>query len=230
MRIFLVEDDLQQAQQLIVALEGRGHVVDHAASGFEALGKVHGGPWDVMIFDRMLPEMDGLTVIEQMRQDGNHTPVLILSALGQVDDRVLGLRSGGDDYLSKPYAFEELLARIEILAARAKTDPQATSLKVADLVLSRLDQQVARGGAEIVLQPKEYKLLEYLMQNVGRVVTRTLLLQHVWNLNFDPQTNVVDVHVSRLRSKIDKGRQVPLLRTVRGKGYILEDPSAENDT
>jgi two-component system OmpR family response regulator len=170
----------------------------------------------------MLPKMDGLTLVGALRNQKNETPVLILSALGQVDDRVKGLRAGGDDYLAKPYAFSELLARVETLARRRpKGTPEETVFKVADLTLDRLSHKVTRRGEEIVLQPREFRLLEYLMQHAGKVVTRTMLLEHVWDYHFDPQTNVIDVHVSRLRQKIDRGFERPLLHTVRGAGYSL---------
>jgi len=178
----------------------------------------------VAIVDRMLPKMDGLTLVGSLRSQNNETPVLILSALGQVDDRVKGLRAGGDDYLSKPYAFSELLARVEALARRRpKGAPEETVLRVADLTLDRLSHKVTRRAEEIVLQPREFRLLEYLMQNAGKVVTRTMLLEHVWDYHFDPQTNVIDVHVSRLRAKIDRDFDAPLLSTVRGAGYMIRD-------
>ena len=172
----------------------------------------------------MLPKMDGLSLIGALRAQGGETPVLILSALGQVDDRVKGLRAGGDDYLAKPYSFSELLARVEALARRRpKGAPEETSYSVGDLTLDRLSRKVARAGEEIALQPREFRLLEYLMQNAGKVVTRTMLLEHVWDYHFDPQTNVIDVHMSRLRAKIDRDFDAPLLHTVRGAGYMLRD-------
>ena len=166
---------------------------------------------------------DGLSIIESLRAEGDNTPVLILSALGEVDDRVTGLRAGGDDYLVKPYAFSELLARIEVMARRTAPSEAATSYQVADLVLDRLARKVERGGETVVLQPREFRLLEYLMKNAGRVVTRTMLLENVWDYHFDPQTNVIDVHMSRLRAKVDKGHQRQLLQTVRGAGYVIRD-------
>ena len=182
--------------------------------------------YDVMIVDRMLPKQDGLTMISNLRQAGVKTPVLILSALGQVDDRVTGLRAGGDDYLSKPYAFSELLARVEILGRRAENQSADTTMTVADLTLDRIGHSAERAGQKITLQPREYRLLEYLMRNEGRLVTRTMLLEHVWDLHFDPQTNVIDVHISRLRAKIDKDFEPALLQTVRGRGYRLAQPDS----
>jgi two-component system OmpR family response regulator len=182
------------------------------------------GDYDVLIVDRMLPKMDGLSLIGGLREQKIETPVLILSALGQVDDRVKGLRAGGDDYLAKPYAFSELLARVEILSRRKNGAPSApTVLRVADLELDRLGHSLMRAGKDIPLQPREYRLLEYLMRHAGQVVTRTMLLEHVWDYHFDPQTNVIDVHISRLRAKIDKGFNTPLLHTVRGAGYMIRD-------
>jgi two-component system OmpR family response regulator len=169
----------------------------------------------------MLPKRDGLSVIAALRAEGRDTPVLILSALGQVDDRVKGLRAGGDDYLPKPYAFSELLARVEVLSRRRGGRAEDTVYKVGDLELDRLSHRVSRGGEEIVLQPREFRLLEYLMKHAGQVVTRTMLLENVWDYHFDPQTNVIDVHISRLRAKIDKGFEEPLLHTVRGAGYMI---------
>jgi two-component system OmpR family response regulator len=171
----------------------------------------------------MLPRRDGLSIVESLRAEDNQTPVLILSALGEVDDRVTGLRAGGDDYLTKPYAFTELLARIEVLARRSSPSEAATSFTVGDLTLDRLSRKVDRGGETILLQPREFRLLEYLMKNAGKVVTRTMLLENVWDYHFDPQTNVIDVHMSRLRSKIDKGHAMPLLQTIRGAGYMIRD-------
>ena len=178
--------------------------------------------YDVLIVDRMLPKKDGLTLIGELRAKGLDTPVLILSALGQVDDRVKGLRAGGDDYLPKPYSFSELLARVEVLARR-RGGREDTVYRVGDLELDRLSHQVKRGSDEIVLQPREFRLLEYLMKHAGQVVTRTMLLENVWDYHFDPQTNVIDVHISRLRSKIDKGFNQPLLHTIRGAGYMVRD-------
>src|SRR5690606_8412544 len=218
MRILIVEDDREAALYLVKALKEAGHVVDHAADGEEGFNLASSGSYDVLVVDRMLPRRDGLSLIASLRAEGNHTPVLILSALGQVDDRVTGLRAGGDDYLPKPYAFSELLARVEALGRRPPQAEVETSYTVDDLTLDRLSHTVTRAGREIPLQPREFKLLEYLMQNAGQVVTRTMLLENVWEYHFDPQTNVIDVHISRLRSKIDKGFDKPLLHTIRGAG------------
>ncbi|QPC41968.1 response regulator transcription factor [Kaustia mangrovi] len=221
MRILVIEDDGQAAAYLLKGLRESGHVADHACDGEEGLEAARGKVHDVLVVDRMLPGMDGLTVIETLRREGVATPVLILSALGDVDDRVTGLRAGGDDYLAKPYAFSELLARIEGLVRRARPEAARTTLKVGDLEMDLLARTVSRGGEEILLQPREFKLLEYLLKNAGRVVTRTMLLENVWDYHFDPQTNVIDVHISRLRSKIDKGFSNALLHTIRGAGYMI---------
>src|SRR6202011_1766060 len=181
------------------------------------------GDYDVLVVDRMLPKRDGLSLIGALREKGNRTPVLILSALGQVDDRIKGLRAGGDDYLPKPYSFAELLARVEVLSRRLGGPAEETTYKVGDLELDRLSHRVARGKDELTLQPREFRLLEYLMKHAGQVVTRTMLLENVWDYHFDPQTNVIDVHISRLRSKIDKGFERPLLHTIRGAGYMIRD-------
>ena len=224
MRILLIEDDKEAAAYLVKAMRESGHTIDHAADGVTGYDLAHEGGYDVLVVDRMLPKMDGLTLIAGLRAQNNATPALILSALGQVDDRVKGLRAGGDDYLSKPYAFSELLARVEALARRRpKGTPEETVIQVGDLTLDRLSHKVTRAGEEIVLQPREYRLLEYLMQNAGKVVTRTMLLEHVWDYHFDPQTNVIDVHVSRLRAKIDRDFDAPLIHTVRGAGYMIRD-------
>ena len=224
MRILIIEDDKDAAAYLTKAFREAGHGVDHAADGVSGYDLAHEGGYDVAIVDRMLPKMDGLSLISALRAQGNETPVLILSALGQVDDRVKGLRAGGDEYLAKPYAFSELLARIEALARRRpKGAPEETVYRLGDLVLDRLSHKVTRAGEEIALQPREFRLLEYLMQNAGKVVTRTRLLEHVWDYHFDPQTNVIDVHVSRLRAKIDRDFDTPMLQTVRGAGYMLRD-------
>lgn len=223
MRLLIVEDDRDAAEYLVKAFREVGHVADHARDGEEALALALEGSYDVLIVDRMLPRLDGLSLIGALRAKGVDTPVLILSALGQVDDRVKGLRAGGDDYLPKPYSFSELLARVEVLARRRSGRSQETVYRVADLELDRLSHRVTRGGTEIVLQPREFRLLEYLMKHAGQVVTRTMLLENVWDYHFDPQTNVIDVHISRLRSKIDKGFAHPLLHTVRGAGYVIRD-------
>ncbi len=223
MRILLVEDDRETAAYLVKALKEAGHVPDHAADGEEGAFLADTNRYDVLVVDRMLPKKEGLVLVAEARAKGNDTPVLILSALGQVDDRVTGLRAGGDDYLAKPYAFSELLARIEVLARRRKPGEAETLLKVGDLELDRLSHTVRRGGTPIPLQPREFRLLEYLMKHAGQVVTRTMLLENVWDYHFDPQTNVIDVHISRLRSKVDKGFGEPLVHTVRGAGYVIRD-------
>ena len=223
MRILLVEDDRETAAYLLKALKEAGHVPDHAADGEEGAFLAESNPYDVLIVDRMLPKKDGLTLVTEARTKGNDTPVLILSALGQVDDRVTGLRAGGDDYLAKPYAFSELLARIEVLARRRKPGEAETMLRVGDLELDRLSHIVRRAQSTIPLQPREFRLLEYLMKHAGQVVTRTMLLENVWDYHFDPQTNVIDVHISRLRSKVDKGFPDQLVHTVRGAGYMIRD-------
>lgn len=223
MRILVVEDDLEAANYLVKALSEAGHVADHAADGHGGYEMASSGSYDVLVVDRMLPKQDGLSLIANLRANGVRTPVLILSALGQVDDRVTGLRAGGDDYLPKPYAFSELLARVEVLARRNSPQEAETAYRVGNLELDRLARTVRRGSETIQLQPREFRLLEYLMKNAGTVVTRTMLLENVWDYHFDPQTNVIDVHVSRLRSKIDKGFERPLLHTVRGAGYVMRD-------
>ena len=223
MRILIIEDDVETAHFLLKALKESGHTVDVAHDGDDGIALARDGGHDVFIVDRMLPKMDGLTIVKTLRVEGVRTPVLFLSALGAVDDRVKGLKAGGDDYLTKPYAFTELLARIEALVRRAEPQESQTRYQVGDLVLDRLSHRVTRGGEAVLLQPREYRLLEYLMRNAGQVVTRTMLLEHVWDYHFDPQTNVIDVHVSRLRGKIDRGHASPLLHTVRGAGYMLRD-------
>jgi two-component system, OmpR family, response regulator len=223
MRVLVIEDDRETAQFLLKSLKESGHAADIASDGEQGLELAQAGQHDVLIVDRMLPRLDGLSVIKTLRAEGVRTPVLVLSALGDVDDRVKGLRAGGDDYLTKPYAYSELLARIEALARRAVPEEQETRYVVGDLLLDRLSHRVSRAGEPIPLQPREYRLLEYLMKNAGQVVTRTMLLEHVWDYHFDPQTNVIDVHVSRLRAKIDKSFEKPLLHTVRGAGYMIRD-------
>jgi two-component system OmpR family response regulator len=224
MRVLVIEDDPDAARFLVRGLKESGHVVDHADNGRDGLFLAMSEKHDVMVVDRMLPEMNGLAIIEAIRREGRKTPVLILSALGEVDERVRGLRAGGDDYLTKPFAFAELLARIEALARRGEAEAPQTTLAVDDLRMDLLARTVARAGKPIELQPREFRLLEYLMRHAGHVVTRTMLLENVWDYHFDPQTNVIDVHVSRLRQKIDKGFARPLLHTVRGAGYSLHPP------
>lgn len=224
MNILIVEDDRQTASFIQKGLMESGYIVDHAADGEDGLHLALQGNYDVLIVDRMLPKRDGLSLIQTLRAQGMQTPVLILSALGDVDHRVEGLRAGGDDYLVKPYAFSELLARLQALLRRTQPAQEYTTLKVRDLEMDLLKRRVTRGGTVIPLQPREFNLLEYLMRHAGQVVTRTMLLEKVWDYHFDPQTNVIDVHISRLRSKVDKDFDIPLLHTIRGAGYLLHDP------
>ena len=221
MRVLLIEDDLQVADFLRKALSEVGTMTDHAANGREGLLMAASGDYDALILDRMLPGLDGLAILRTLRASGNQTPVLILSALGEVDDRVDGLRAGGDDYLVKPFAFSELHARLEALLRRGAVDAPETRLRVVDLEMDLLKREVTRAGRPIALQPREFRLLEYLMRHAGQVVTRTMLLEQVWDYHFDPQTNIIDVHISRLRGKIDRDFETPLLHTVRGAGYML---------
>ena len=223
MHILVVEDDATAREFLAKALREAGHTVDAAGDGVEGLHLASTGAIDVAIVDRMLPKLDGLSLVQSLRATGRKLPVLILSALGEVDDRITGLRAGGDDYLTKPYHLAELLARIDALGRRgdrAGGEP-AVRLKVADLDLDRMTRRVTRGGKKIELTAREFQLLEYLMRHSGQVVTRTMLLEGVWDYHFDPQTNVIDVHISRLRHAIDKDFDRPLLHTVRGAGYML---------
>lgn len=224
MRLLIIEDDREAVAYLVKAFGEAGHVADQALNGLDGYALAHEGDYDVLIVDRMLPKLDGLSLIRSLREQAVATPVLILSALGQVDDRVKGLRAGGDDYLPKPYAFSELLARAEVLARRRAApsgQAEAMAYRVGDLELDRLSHRVTRAGREIPLQPREFRLLEYLMRHAGQVVTRTMLLENVWDYHFDPQTNVIDVHVSRLRGKIDRGHEQTLIHTVRGAGYVV---------
>ncbi|MBT3928036.1 MAG: response regulator transcription factor [Rhodospirillaceae bacterium] len=221
MHILLVEDDAEMAAYVQKGLQESGHTVDVAVTGPDGLNLALNCSFDAAIIDRMLPGLDGLALIEALRQADNNLPVLILSALGHVDHRVEGLHAGGDDYLAKPFAFSELEARLTALARRAGAETAETSFAIADLELDLLSRTVTRAGREIALQPKEFALLEYLLRHAGEVVTRTMLLEHVWGYHFDPQTNVIDVHISRLRQKIDKDFGAPLLHTVRGAGYRL---------
>lgn len=221
MRILLIEDDQEAAAYLAKGLKEAGHNVDHAGNGTDGLFLATSERYDAMIVDRMLPGLDGLAIIQTLRSSGNATPVMVLSALGKVDDRVRGLKAGGDDYLVKPYAFAELLARIEALGRRGNASQPETRLKVEDLEMDLLSRTVHRAGRDIDLQPREFRLLEYLMRHAGQVVTRTMLLENVWEYHFDPQTNLIDVHISRLRQKVDKDFDQPLIHTVRGAGYSL---------
>jgi two-component system, OmpR family, response regulator len=226
MRILIIEDDRDAAQYLAKGLRESGHSAEVAEDGRDGLLRAAVEPFDVLIVDRMLPNLDGLSLVQHLRKTGHATPVLFLSALGEVDDRVRGLRAGGDDYLAKPYAFSELLARIENLGRRRDQRAAATRLKVADLELDLLSRKATRAGQAIDLQPREFQLLETLMRHAGQVMTRTMLLEQVWNYHFDPQTNVIDVHISRLRQKIDRGFEPPLIHTVRGAGYCVREPEA----
>jgi two-component system OmpR family response regulator len=222
MKVLLVEDNERVAQFVRKGLREEGHVVDHAGNGRNGLFCATGGHYDVIILDRMLPDgVDGLGIVEALRKTENKTPILILSALAEVDDRIRGLRTGGDDYLTKPFAFAELVARLEALVRRSQGVEIRTVLSVADLRVDLLSHKVTRAGKAIPLQRREFKLLEYLMRHAGQVVTRTMLLENVWEHHFDPQTNVIDVHISRLRQRIDAGSECPLLHTVRGVGYRL---------
>ena len=225
MRVLLIEDDAEAAKYLAKGLGESGYVVDHAADGPTGLSQATHETYDVMIVDRMLPGMDGLSLVEVLRKNGDTTPVLFLSAKDRVSDRVDGLKAGGDDYLTKPFAFAELLARLEALLRRGPSSAGETVLRVADLEMDLVSHKVARAGEPVDLQPREFRVLEYLMRHEGQVVTRTMLLENVWDYNFDPQTNVIDVHISSLRQKIDKGHERQLLHTVRGAGYRLSPDS-----
>ena len=226
MKVLLIEDDTTASEYLHKALSESGHVVDAVDDGLEGLNRAMHETYDALIVDRMLPSLDGLSVIETLRKAGQETPVLIVSALGEVDERVRGLRSGGDDYLVKPYAFAELLARLELLVQRRGRvgAPAETQLCVADLQMDLLKRSVHRAGRPVDLKPREFQLLEFMMRHAGRVVTRTMILEAVWDYHFDPQTNVIDVHISRLRHKIDKGFEQALIHTVRGAGYSIREP------
>jgi two-component system OmpR family response regulator len=224
MKLLIVEDDREGAAYLKKALGEAGHTADHTPDGREGLLLAASEPYDVIILDRMLPHIDGLGILRTIRASGVKTPVLVLTALGGIDDRVEGLEAGGDDYLTKPFAFIELLARVNALARRPTIPEGASFLEVADLKLDRLSRIVTRSGMRIDLQPREYQLLEYLMRHARRVVTRTMLLEGIWDLNFDPKTNIVDTHMSRLRGKLERGGGRPLIQTVRGAGYCIREP------
>ena len=225
MHILLIEDDQSVAEFVEKGFIDKGQIITHAAKGTDGLGLAKDEVYDAIIIDRMLPEIDGLSIVKALRDEGDTTPILILSALGEVSDRIDGLKVGADDYLAKPFDFEELYTRIEVLVRRRDIDSPVTRLKVADLELDLLAHEVQRAGQKLSLQPREFRLLEYLMRNAGQIVTRTMLLENVWDYHFDPQTNVIDVHVSRLRQKIDKDFDKPLLHTVRGSGYVLNATS-----
>ena len=224
MKILVVEDNERVARFVTRGLREAGHTVEHANNGRDGLFLAASEPHDVIVMDRMLPgNIDGLAIIEALRKSGNHTPILILSALNDVDERIRGLRSGGDDYLTKPFAFGELLARVDALGRRSGDGGADRILQVGDLRMDLLSRRVSRGSRTITLQPREFKLLEYLMRHAEQVVTRTMLLEAVWDYNFDPQTNVVDVHISKLRQKIECDSERPLVKTVRNAGYMLSE-------
>jgi len=221
MRILLIEDDPNTSQYIAGALRKQGHAVDHSADGRDGLARATAGGHDVLIIDRMLPGVDGLAIVKSIRAAGTRAPVLLLTTLGGVNDRVEGLEAGADDYLTKPFAFTELLARVHALSRRLPMADEPTVLRVGDLELNLLKRTASRAGTAIDLQPQEFKLLEYMMRNAGQVVTRTMLLENVWEFHFDPQTSVVETHISRLRAKIDRDFDDELLHTVRGSGYVL---------
>jgi two-component system OmpR family response regulator len=227
MRILIIEDDPSVCSYLSKGFRELGHVVDSADNGRDGLFLATTEPFDVLVVDRMLPEVEGLAVVRTLRASGKMTPALILSALGEVDDRIKGLRAGGDDYLVKPFSFSELAARVDALVRRSgfatQTATTSTRLGTADLEMDLLKRRVARGGAEIELKSTEFRLLEFLLQHKGQVVTRTMIIEHVWDYHFDPQTNIVDVHISRLRAKIDRNGAEPLIRTIRGTGYLIRE-------
>ena len=223
-RILIIEDDPETAEQLVDSLSSSGYQVDLAEDGDEGLDRARAGEYAVMTIDRLLPGIDGLTVIRRLREEGIVTPALILSALGEIDDRVRGLRAGGDDYLVKPFAFAELLARVEALARRSDTVVKETVLRVGDLELDLVSRTATRSGQDIELLPREFQLLEYLVRNQGQVVPRAMLLQHVWDLHFDPTTNIIDVYVGRVRRKVDGQQAFPLIHTIRGVGYCVRAP------
>jgi two-component system OmpR family response regulator len=225
MRILLVEDDLKIASFIVKGLRATGYAIDHTIDGEEGLHLALTEPYDTAIIDIMLPKLDGLALIGRMRKEKVNTPVIILSAKDSIDDRVKGLQTGGDDYLTKPFAFSELLARVQALIRRAGGISEPTQLNVGDLSINLLTREVTRGGRRIELQPLEFSLLEYLVRNKGRIISKTMIMEHVWDYNFDPQTNVVEVRISRLRDKIDRGVDKKLIHTVRGVGYVLKETS-----
>ncbi len=225
MKILLIEDDAENADYVANGLREEGHLITQVATGAEGLVCAVGNGFDLLIVDRMIPGLDGLNLVKSLRAAGYNTPVLFLTALGGVEDRVSGLNAGGDDYLVKPFAFSELVARVAALGRRPHTTAAETQLHVLDLELDLLSRTVRRGRELIELQPREFRLLEYLMRHAGQVVTRTMLLEHVWDIHFDPRTNVVESHISRLRSKVDKGFGADLIHTVRGAGYCVRSPT-----
>lgn len=224
MKILLIEDDKATIDYIVGGLGEHGHTVERASDGRDGLLQASGNSYDLLIVDRLLPGLDGLSIVKTIRNTGCRTPVLFLSALGGLDDRVIGLNAGGDDYLAKPFAFSELLARVAALGRRPALVQAETILRVADLEMDLLARIVRRSGTVIDLLPREWQLLEYLLRNVGKVVTRIMLLEHVWDFHFDPRTNVVETHISRLRQKVDKGYPIELIHTVRGTGYCLRAP------
>jgi two-component system OmpR family response regulator len=223
-KILVIEDDDETADQIVTELVGRGFDVDREATGPSGLRRACEESYDVIVLDRLLPELEGLAIVEQIRRDGNTTPVLVLSALGEVEERVRGLRAGGDDYLTKPFAFTELTARIDALLRRSP-EPRATLLRVADLELDLLNREARRGLRKLDLQDRELRLLEYLVRHEGQVVTRAMLFEQVWHYHFDPRTNLIDVHIGRLRRKVDQAGEPPLIHTVRGIGFVLRAPA-----
>ena len=223
MRILLVEDDIKIASFIVKGLKAAGYAIDHAADGEEGLNLALTEPYDTAVIDIMLPKRDGLSLIEEMRKSKVHTPVIILSAKGTVDDRVKGLQTGGDDYLTKPFAFSELLARVQALIRRASGATEPTTLSAGELSMNLLTREVKRKDQQIELQPMEFSLLEYLMRNIGRVVSKTMIMEHVWDYNFDPQTNVVEARICRLRDKVDRDFDTKLIHTIRGVGYVLKN-------
>ena len=222
MRLLLVEDDLQIASFITKGLKQAGFAVDHAADGEDGLALALNEPYDAAIIDIMLPKLDGLTLIKGLRQKKTNTPVIILSAKRSIDDRIKGLQTGSDDYLTKPFAFSELLARVQALIRRASGAAESTNLAVGDLSMNLLTREVKRGGKKIELQPREFAILEYLLRNWETVISKTMILEHVWDYNFDPQTNVIEAHICKLRDKIDKGWETKLIHTIRGAGYVLK--------
>ena len=222
--VLVIEDDAETAEQLVDCLKSSGYDVDLAVDGEDGLRRALAADYVAMTVDRMLPRIDGIEIIRRLREEGIVTPALILSALGEVDDRVRGLRAGGDDYLVKPFAFREMLARVDALVRRSGTMVKETLLRIGDLEIDLLARIARRRGREIELLPREFRLLAYLVRNAGQVVSRTMLLQHVWDLHFDPTTNVIDVYVGRVRRKIDSGQEYPLIHTIRGVGFCLRAP------
>ena len=225
MRVLVIEDDNESAAYIVEGLKTSGHKVDHVSDGRDGLIVATTTSYDVIVVDRMLPGLDGLAMVKTIRDAGVKAPVLFLTARGGIDDRVEGLEAGGDDYLTKPFAFSELIARLNALARRPPLNAVQTVLRVADLQMDLIARQVKRGNQQVDLQPREFQLLEYLMRNAGRVVTRTMLLEHVWDFHFDPRTKIVETHISRLRAKVDKGADQELIHTIRGSGYVIRTPS-----